>query len=607
MSGDRVARLGLFGLLSFGLVSPLRALSYVESSTGLEPPALEEGRTEVEMADLDGDGNLDLVSVGDHGNPLVNSGEQGIMVWFGNGAGSWSQFQFGNLGYGGIAVGDVNGDGLLDVGYGIHHNYSSNDLGDQILEVALGDGTGRFWTAWDDGLATNGETWGMFGSDFADVDGDGDLDLGSISFGCCNGVHVYLNRGDGSWSQSFATPGGNSDMEIVFGDVNGDGWPDFASSDESGTVYLGDGRGGFSLSDGNLPPKPASFGRAGVALGDVNGDGRDDLAWINDSGGPEVWIRNGDGSWTDFSGALPNTGSWQAAQLWDMDGDGIVDLAAFGGRQVTVWTGNGAGAWTQAANFTTPAPGNYSAFRVGGDADHNGRPDIVLVSEEGTFLNLRNHLRFYKETTSPKQLRARVVHPGPNTTLRSGVVVFVDWAAEVPRDAPGTARLEYSLSGSAGPWYLIGDGLPNNGRAQWIVPDAPGTEEFRIRVTITAGRSSTTAVSGAVRLVAGHDPLRLVFLSRDELSWTDRMNRTAFNLYRSDWNEFLQTGAYTQDPAAVPAAARWCRITSTSLADPFLPAPSTMVFYLVTGVGDVEGSLGTRSDGTERPNANPCP
>ena len=105
-----------------------------------------------------------------------------------------------------------NNDGNIDIGYGMHHNYSATDFGDQLLEVALGDGSGEKWTPWDDGLATNGETWGMFATDFADVDNDGDLDIGSISFGCCAGVHVYLNQDDGSWTISFGFIGGNSDM-----------------------------------------------------------------------------------------------------------------------------------------------------------------------------------------------------------------------------------------------------------------------------------------------------------------------------------------------------------------------------------------------------------
>ena len=52
-----------------------------------------------------------------------------------------------------------------------------------------------------------------------------------------------------------------------------------------GTVYVGDGQGGFTLSDANLPAG-GIFGRVGVALGDVNGDGRDDLAWARAGGRP---------------------------------------------------------------------------------------------------------------------------------------------------------------------------------------------------------------------------------------------------------------------------------------------------------------------------------
>ncbi len=272
-----------------------RRLAYVESSVGLVPPTLDGGGTELEMGDVDGDGHLDLVSIGDHGSPYVNTDQHGVMVWFGDGAGSWGVVMTGEFGYGGIALGDVNGDGFMDVGYGMHHNYSGIDLGDQLLEVALGDGSGSSWTPWDDGLATNGEDWGMFSTDFADVDNDGDLDVGSNSFGCCAGVHVYLNQGDGTWVQSFGFLGGNSADEIVFGDINGDGNADFAVSQQYGTVYLGDGSGGFALDDGNLPAGGSS-GRLGVSLGDVNGDGREDLAFRTSSGGLEVWAWTGPGT-----------------------------------------------------------------------------------------------------------------------------------------------------------------------------------------------------------------------------------------------------------------------------------------------------------------------
>src|SRR5262245_31757572 len=172
----------------------LAQLTYVESSGGLDAVPFDGGLTEVEIGDVNGDGRIDLVTIGDHGSPNINTPEHGIMVFFGDGQGAWSLEQSGDFGYGGVALGDVNNDGLMDVGYAMHHNYSDTDFGDQLIEVALGDGSGLNWTPWDDGLATAGETYGMFGTDFADVDGDGDLDLASMSFGCCNGFRVYRKR-----------------------------------------------------------------------------------------------------------------------------------------------------------------------------------------------------------------------------------------------------------------------------------------------------------------------------------------------------------------------------------------------------------------------------
>jgi len=500
---------------------PTRRLAYVESSTGLVPPTLEGGGTEVEMGDVDGDGRLDLVSVGDHGSPYVNTDQHGVMVWFGDGNGSWGVVMTGEFGYGCVALGDVNGDGLLDVGYGMHHNYSGVDLGDQLLEVALGDGSGSSWTPWDDGLATNGEDWGMFSTDFADVDNDGDLDVGSNSFGCCAGVHVYLNQGDGTWVQSFGFVGGNSADEISFGDINGDGNADFAVSQQYGTVYLGDGSGGFVLDDGNLPAGGSS-GRLGVSLGDVNGDGREDLAFRTASGGLEVWAWSGPGAWVELSGALPASGPWEATQLVDMNADGHIDLCAFGNGQVRVWAGDGGGGWTEAASFTTPAPGYYEAFRAGGDVDHNGHPDLVLVADEGSWPSDYNHMHVFKESSAPTVLALTPVEPRGGETLVAGAVTFVDWLAAIPAGGPGAVTLELSLDGAAGPWQPVATEVANSGRYQWrISPDTPSSTNAVIRHSLTVGSETVTATTPEPFAILGGDALfRDGFESGDTSAWS---------------------------------------------------------------------------------------
>ena len=483
----------LISLIGFYTVYAQYIPTYVESSSGLNNPFLEGGRTELELADINNDGNLDILTVGDHGSPYIQTAEHGIMVWLGNGsATNWTGIQIGNFGYGGIAVGDVNNDGKLDVGYGIHHNYSGEDLGDQILEVALGNGLGTNWIAWDDGLATNGEDWGMFCTDFADIDCDGDLDIGANSFGCCAGVHVYYNNGDGSWTQSFGFLGGNSSEDFVFGDVNNDGYPDFAVGQQNGTVYINDETGNFLLADGNLP-SGGNIGRLGPDLGDIDNDGTDELSVINSSGGVEVWKWNDGNIWESISNGLPTSGSYESTQIYDMNMDGFEDVAAFGDGVVTVWLGDGTGNWTQATQFTLPTPGYFQAFRVEGDADHNGYPDIALVDEEGTWINYQNHLRFFRENSPADSLTIFPVYPSPNRKINVSSVQTIKWISEVPAGDSSWVKLEISLHDTIGPWNLIGDGLNNDGQYQWIIPQSMASDDTcRIRYTVYTSTDSVT-------------------------------------------------------------------------------------------------------------------
>jgi len=486
----------LFILINSSAIHSQYIPTYVESSSGLNNPFLEGGRTEVELADMNEDGNLDIISVGDHGSPYINTGEHGVMIWFGNGTGAnWSVVQNGNFGYGGVAVGDVNNDGDLDVGYGIHHNYSGEDLGDQILEVALSNGFGTDWIAWDNGLATNGEDWGMFCTDFADIDCDGDLDIGANSFGCCAGVHIYLNNGGGNWSQSFGFIGGNSTMDFVFGDVNNDGFPDIAVGQQNGTIYLNDGTGNFSLADGNLPGG-GNVGREGPYLGDIDNDGTDELSIINSSGGVVVWKWSDGNIWTSVSNGLPVSASYESTQIFDMNVDGFADVVAFGNGMVTVWLGDGAGNWSQAAQFTLPSPGYFEAFRIDGDADHNGYPDIALVSNEGSWPSDRNHLRFFKENSPADSLTIFPVYPGSNRKINVTSVQTIKWISEVPAGDSSWVKLELSIHDTIGPWNLIAGGLKNNGHYQWSIPELMASyDKCRFRYTVYTLTDTVTAIT----------------------------------------------------------------------------------------------------------------
>jgi hypothetical protein len=494
--------LGLSALLA---QSPLAAerwradLRYQEASQGLGAPALEGGPLEVEFGDLNADGFVDLVTIGDHGSPLVNTSEHGLCVWFGSAAGTWSVFQNGDFGYGGVALGDFDGDGRMDAAYGMHHAWSASDFGDQLLEVALGDGTGRAWTPWDDGLAMHGQSWGLSGTDCADVDADGDLDVGAAGFGASDGLHVYLNHGNGTWTRGFGFLGGNSENDFAFGDVNGDGFPDFATGHQNGTIWLGDGTGGFVSGDANLPPL-GNFGRRGVSIGDVNTDGLLDLLYVSNAGGLKLWLRATSGNWTDASAGLPASGDFEKTQLADLNADGHTDLIAAGRGYTAIAVGDGRGSFAGATSIRTPGPGYVECLRAGFDVDRNGRADFLLVADEGSVFNSRNTLRFFREAHAAETLRIAVLAPGPHTSLRAGSAQFLRWISEVPSGAPSVVDVEWSASGPTGPWMPLATAQPDNGLHQWTVPAAPAADA-RLRLTVRTATGSAFAVSRAFRIL----------------------------------------------------------------------------------------------------------
>jgi hypothetical protein len=106
-----------------------------------------------------------------------------------------------------------------------------------------------------------------------------------------------------------------------------------------------------------------------------------------------------------------------------------------------------------------------------------------------------------------------------------------------------------------------------------------------------------------------NDGLILVRLQDDAtIEWQQESGFAAFNLYRGDLSVLRNTGIYTQDPATVPLAARFCGVQDPSVVDNTNPPVGAGVFFLVTGTDGVqEGSLGTNSAGVPRPNTNPCP
>jgi hypothetical protein len=485
-------------LLSFVLAASVAAIApivnsqkWAESSNGLEPPEMEGGHTELEFADVNLDGNIDLLSIGDHGSPYINTDEHGIMVWFGDGAGNWSVHQNGNFGYGGIAVGDVNNDGLPDAGYGMHHDYSSTDFGDQLIEVALGDGSGLNWIPYDDGLATAGEDYGMFGTDLGDIDADGDLDLVSVSFGAGNGMHVYKNNGDGTWTHAYGFNGGNCNLYVEFGDINGDGYPDIASCTSDSAVFVNDGTGDFhALIGGGMTP-PGNYGYNDIALGDVDLDGKDEVAIVTSNSVIQVWKLGADEqTWTDLSHDLSSFTNVEMVDIADMNGDGFLDIIGYGSGTVRIYAGDGGSSWSLLFSFATPQPGDAEAFRAGADIDHNGFGDIAVVNREQIGMyQYQNHCRVYKESSQPDELTVVPVYPHGSEVIRGGSVGRVRWISAVPSGESTAVEIQLSRYGPDGPYQSLADSLPNNGIYQVNWPDNINSQNCYLKITVNGGTS----------------------------------------------------------------------------------------------------------------------
>jgi len=463
-------------------------LNYTQATAGLSAVTFEIGFTELESADMNGDGKIDLITIGDHGSPNFSATEAGVMVFLNSGTGtSWTLKKTGSFGYGGIATGDVNNDGKIDIGMGMHHNYATTDLGDQLIEVALGNNTAQSWTPYDDNLATNGETYGMFGVDFADVNNDGLLDIGSTSFGCCAGIHIYKNNGDGSWTQTDGATGGNAHNWIKFGDFDNDGNTDLMAAWDAGQVWKNDGTGFFNAMQNGIP----NYYWTEYDLADVNKDGAKDIGLVDMNGNLQVYTYNKNtNQWQSISTGLPQTGNLIGISLDDMDMDGFVDVVAWQANTITIYKGNGGSSWT--ANGSISIAETQLSSLTTGDFDHDGYSDIAYMARANTG---DNYLRVYLHSVDAPKLDILAQYPNGMECFAPGSVQFVNWTSSTLAGTTANVSIDFSSSGSSGPWSNVVSSAPNSGTYQWILPSVSSNNCY-LRYTINDG-SSTKVVTTA--------------------------------------------------------------------------------------------------------------
>jgi hypothetical protein len=229
---------------------------------------------DAEFGDVDGDGDLDLV-LAEWGSVLATGGR--TRLYRNDGAGhftddtatampdilvkwSWD-----------LALVDVDNDWDLDVLVSCKSCTTSY--------LFRNDGTGHFT---DDPNALP-HFRNNYDFEAMDIDGDGDLDLATINDGVNSTDHLFVNRGDGTFADETATRlagaanPAEDDNAAVWLDADNDGDADLLVASLSGPdrLSLNDGSGHFALGPAATPNDTP--GSLGIALADLDGDGRLDV------------------------------------------------------------------------------------------------------------------------------------------------------------------------------------------------------------------------------------------------------------------------------------------------------------------------------------------
>jgi hypothetical protein len=322
----------------------------------------------VAIADVNGDGKPDVVVANlcqTAPDPNCNNGG-GVSVLLGNGDGSFQapvSYTSGGYGTDSIAVADLNGDGHLDVVVADYCFNNTNCTVDGAVSVLLGNGDGTFQAP----ITYDSE--GIYGLSVAtgDVNGDGILDLVVANAGQCStcdngGLSVFLGNGDGTFQAPVTYNSGGWETEwIAIADVNGDGRPDLiaasfcltyptCSSGGSVSVLLNNGGGTFQTA--------LTYGSGGdysyaVAVGDFNGDGKPDLVALSQCtigdadcgsaiGRVGVLLGNGDGT---FQAARTHRSGGRypvSVAIADVNEDGRPDLLVSNDCATAACRGQGA-------------------------------------------------------------------------------------------------------------------------------------------------------------------------------------------------------------------------------------------------------------------------
>ena len=352
------------------VLTPSKSVNKVTVQVSAVPSAMyrafDAGPSEknklVIVADMSGNGSLDIVSGGDRGfNVIHGDGKGNFPVRFQVPSSNNSPPPFPNCIPEGLAVGDLDQDGLLDVvmacngsvfifkglpggqfdtlaGHASSFYVGLSNMispviadfnGDGIADIAIagkgiyyGTGSNFGFTAPSKSVATSSATKMIA----VDLNLDGHPDLAWISG---NTVFALVSNGPGG---SFLAPvmlsGSAPFSDLVWADFDGDQNPDLAAVSPTGhlvSVWLGDGKGGF-LPRKDLAAQVGSSPQA-IGVGDFDGDGNLDLV-VSQQSSPFFEILRGDGAGGFQGGFIYMGGSSDSSAIavGDLNGDGRADI-----------------------------------------------------------------------------------------------------------------------------------------------------------------------------------------------------------------------------------------------------------------------------------------